>query len=98
MWKTFHESDESESLGDPEMDSSDEGSTSRPKTPKILIIGAGIAGIASGESLTRMGFTDFKILESSNRTGGRIWTINVGEFRRISLLQLDIARLEIYYY
>ncbi|KAK3582765.1 hypothetical protein CHS0354_015292 [Potamilus streckersoni] len=41
----------------------------------VLIIGAGIAGIAAGEYMTRKGFTDFKILEASDRVGGRIWTI-----------------------
>lgn len=46
---------------------------------KIIIIGAGISGIAAADYLTRAGFTDFKILEASNRTGGRIYTVNVGE-------------------
>lgn len=44
----------------------------------VLIVGAGIAGIAAGEYLTRNGYTDFKILEASDRVGGRIWTLNLG--------------------
>ena len=44
----------------------------------VLIIGAGIAGIAAGEHLTKNGFTDFKILESTDRIGGRIWTKHLG--------------------
>ena len=44
----------------------------------VLIIGAGIAGIAAGEYLTKNGFTDFKILESTDRIGGRIWTQYLG--------------------
>lgn len=47
--------------------------------PKIIIIGAGISGIATADTLTRAGFTDFKILEASGRTGGRIWTVDVGK-------------------
>ncbi|XP_067656296.1 spermine oxidase-like isoform X1 [Haliotis asinina] len=47
--------------------------------PKIIIIGSGISGIAAGEYLSRKGFKNFKILEASNRTGGRIWSVNVGE-------------------
>lgn len=43
----------------------------------VLIIGAGIAGIAAAEYLTRNGFTDFKILEATDRIGGRIWTLQI---------------------
>lgn len=46
--------------------------------PKIIIIGAGISGIATADTLIRAGFTDFKILEASGRTGGRIWTVEIG--------------------
>ena len=53
------------------------------KSPKIIIIGAGIAGLAAGEYLAKAGITDFKILEATDRTGGRIWSIDVG---RLSLL------------
>ncbi|ESO98426.1 hypothetical protein LOTGIDRAFT_114635 [Lottia gigantea] len=47
--------------------------------PKIIIIGAGISGIAAGEYLSRKGLTDFKILEASHRTGGRIWSVSVDD-------------------
>jgi hypothetical protein len=47
--------------------------------PKIIIIGAGISGIATADTLFRAGFTDFKILEASGRTGGRIWTVDIGK-------------------
>lgn len=46
----------------------------------VLIIGAGIAGIAAGEYLTKNGFTDFKILEATDRVGGRIWTLQLGRW------------------
>ncbi len=43
-------------------------------TPKkIIIIGAGIAGLAACARLIELGF-DAKILEARNRYGGRIWT------------------------
>ncbi|CAH1784526.1 unnamed protein product [Owenia fusiformis] len=45
--------------------------------PEIIIIGAGISGLAAADYLSRNGFYNFKILESSSRTGGRIWSINV---------------------
>ena len=47
--------------------------------PEILIIGAGIAGIAAGNKLAKEGFTNFKILEASDRIGGRIWSVVTGE-------------------
>lgn len=45
---------------------------------KVAIIGAGIAGISAAEKLTSHGFTDFKILEATDRIGGRIWTKDIG--------------------
>ncbi|KAL8558515.1 hypothetical protein ACOMHN_038839 [Nucella lapillus] len=47
--------------------------------PKIVIIGAGIAGVAAGNMLAKEGFTNFKILEASDRIGGRIWTVVTDE-------------------
>lgn len=45
------------------------------ENPKILIVGAGIAGIAAGNHLAKEGFTNFKIFETSDRIGGRIWSV-----------------------
>jgi len=39
---------------------------------KILIIGAGMAGLSAASHLVKNGVTDFKILEARNRIGGRI--------------------------
>lgn len=47
--------------------------------PKIVIIGAGIAGIAAGNKLSKEGFADFKIFEASDRIGGRIWSVVTGK-------------------
>ncbi|XP_042901197.1 uncharacterized protein [Parasteatoda tepidariorum] len=45
---------------------------------KIVIIGAGIAGLACGSYLTKNHFTDVLILEAQNRIGGRINSIKHG--------------------
>ena len=39
---------------------------------RIWILGAGPAGLAAASKLIRSGFLDVKILEASNRTGGRV--------------------------
>ena len=45
------------------------------KQPKIIIIGAGMAGIATAVSLHKAGFTDFVILEKGSDVGG-VWYWN----------------------
>jgi monoamine oxidase len=45
---------------------------------KILIIGAGMAGLSAASHLVKNGVTDFKILEARNRIGGRIVSTNTG--------------------
>jgi monoamine oxidase len=45
---------------------------------KILIIGAGMAGLSAASHLVKNGITDFKILEARNRIGGRIVSTNTG--------------------
>ena len=42
---------------------------------KIVIIGAGIAGIATAVTLQRAGFRDFTILEKGEDVGG-VWQWN----------------------
>ena len=46
---------------------------------KVIIIGAGIAGVGAGCYLANHGFHDFIILEATNRIGGRIHTVDLGE-------------------
>lgn len=43
-------------------------------TKKVAIIGAGIAGLNAAHTLTKNGFTNFTIFESSNRVGGRMYS------------------------
>ncbi len=42
---------------------------------KILVIGAGIAGLTAANVLTAAGF-DVEILEARQRVGGRLWTVD----------------------
>ena len=40
--------------------------------PKVVIVGAGIAGLAAAVELGRRGVKDFVLLEAGDRVGGRI--------------------------
>ena len=44
----------------------------------VIVIGAGVAGIAAAAKLTENGFDDVKILEASDRIGGRIHSVLFG--------------------
>ncbi|XP_044737394.1 spermine oxidase isoform X1 [Chrysoperla carnea] len=52
--------------------------TENVKEVKVIIIGAGIAGLSAANHLVKNGFTDFLILEGRNRIGGRICGIPIG--------------------
>uniref|UniRef100_A0A6I8RIH9 Amine oxidase n=1 Tax=Xenopus tropicalis TaxID=8364 RepID=A0A6I8RIH9_XENTR len=43
-----------------------------PVGPTVLIIGAGISGLAAAQKLHERGFRNFRILEATGRSGGRI--------------------------
>lgn len=45
------------------------------KDPKIIIIGAGAAGIAAAARLIEKGLKNITILEGKDRIGGRIHTV-----------------------
>ena len=47
------------------------------KSAKILILGAGLSGMATAYELQKLGY-DCTILEARNRAGGRVWTIRGG--------------------
>ncbi|XP_066146714.1 peroxisomal N(1)-acetyl-spermine/spermidine oxidase [Euwallacea fornicatus] len=49
-----------------------------PNYAKVLIIGAGMAGLSAAYHLTRNNFTDFKLFEARRRLGGRIVQIPIG--------------------
>uniref|UniRef100_A0A2M4ATP0 Putative flavin-containing amine oxidase n=1 Tax=Anopheles triannulatus TaxID=58253 RepID=A0A2M4ATP0_9DIPT len=44
---------------------------------KVIIVGAGMAGLSSANHLSKNGCTDFLILEGRNRVGGRIVSIDM---------------------
>jgi len=49
-------------------------------TAKYIIVGAGLSGLTSAYFLNKLGETDFLILESRDRVGGRILTKNEIDF------------------
>lgn len=49
-----------------------------PKEHKVIIIGAGMAGLSAANHLIKNGVDDFRILEARNRIGGRIVSIDIG--------------------
>ena len=49
----------------------------RPRNAKVIVLGAGISGLALGYELSRNGY-DFHILEARDRVGGLCWTIRGG--------------------
>ncbi|XP_030754642.1 spermine oxidase-like isoform X4 [Sitophilus oryzae] len=51
---------------------------SETNQPKVLIIGAGAAGIAAATKLLKNGFEDVTILEAEDRIGGRIHSVEFG--------------------
>lgn len=46
---------------------------------RIIVIGAGAAGVAATTKLLDAGFRNILLLEAENRIGGRINTIDYGE-------------------
>ena len=46
---------------------------------RVIIIGAGLAGLACAKFLLENGFDDFVIVEGQDRIGGRCHTVPLGE-------------------
>ncbi|XP_040291468.1 peroxisomal N(1)-acetyl-spermine/spermidine oxidase-like [Bufo bufo] len=62
-------------LGDNSLGSVDDGQqTMGPQGPVVVIIGAGISGVAAAGKLHKHGFRRIQVLEATGRTGGRIRT------------------------
>ena len=51
---------------------------SAQRNQNIVIIGAGMAGLAAATELHASGFDDVVVLEARDRIGGRIWTDTIG--------------------
>lgn len=57
---------------------SDNEATTSKHDHKVIIIGAGTAGLSAANHLIKNGLTDFRILEAQHRIGGRIVSIDLG--------------------
>lgn len=49
--------------------------------PRVVVIGAGLAGLAAAKALLEQGFTDVTVLEASSCIGGRVQSVKLGECR-----------------
>lgn len=47
--------------------------------PRIVVVGAGLAGLAAAKTLFENGFTDVTILEASDHIGGRVQSVQHGK-------------------
>lgn len=60
-------------------DGTDDPLSSGPRHPRIVVIGAGLAGLAAAKTLLENGFTDVTVLEASDCIGGRVLSVQHGE-------------------
>lgn len=51
--------------------------TGRPRSARVLVLGAGLSGLVVGYELGKLGY-DFRILEARDRVGGLAWTVRRG--------------------
>lgn len=49
------------------------------RQPRIVVIGAGLAGLAATKFLLENGFTDVTVLEASDHIGGRVKSVHHGQ-------------------
>ena len=47
---------------------------------QFIVIGGGISGLSAASHLSKNGFNDFKLLEARNRLGGRVATMQIGDY------------------
>lgn len=60
-------------------------SASAGSNPRIIIVGAGAAGLSAAYKLTQKGYTNFVILEAQKMAGGRIQSYYYGDNRVLEL-------------
>lgn len=64
---------------------------------KIIIIGAGVAGLSAASQLIKNGLNDFKVLEARNKVGGRVEVTDTGGFKGGSFFFLQSPLLIFFY-
>eukprot|EP00061_Rhincodon_typus_P002260 g17016.t1 len=52
----------------------------------IVIVGCGLAGLGAAQRLLQHGFSKIRLLEATERCGGRVWSGQFGEISRHLLL------------
>ncbi|EDM06999.1 rCG64359, partial [Rattus norvegicus] len=67
-----------ESSGDSADDPLSRGLRRRRGQPRVVVIGAGLAGLAAARALLEQGFTDVTVLEASSHIGGRVQSVKLG--------------------
>jgi len=63
------------------------------RSPRVVIIGAGISAVAAANLLVSEGVGDIVMLEATDRVGGRIWSIDLGEFAAVVSALLPVTRV-----
>lgn len=57
----------------------------RHHRPRIVVIGAGLAGLAATQTLLENGFTNVTVLEASDCIGGRVQSVQFGKGVKFTL-------------
>ena len=60
-------------------DGTDDPLSSGPRLPRIVVIGAGLAGLAAAKTLLENGFSQVTVLEASDCIGGRVLSAQHGQ-------------------
>lgn len=59
--------------------------------PRVIIVGAGAAGIAAASRLVEKGLQNILVLEAKNRIGGRIHTVPFCKYNKLNFVIKLIA-------